>query len=99
MGEAAAHPLLSRAALRLGPPRLTRVEWPEPSDADERGGLHWKTRTLVAHAAGRAVAWVDDEITEADRAWTAAHHPGQTLLHRVAARAVTAGRCHAVAVQ
>ncbi|WP_306338357.1 hypothetical protein [Streptomyces sp. KL118A] len=71
----------------------------EPSDADERGGLHWKTRTLVAHAAGRAIAWVDDEITEADRAWTAAHHPGRTLLHRVAARAVTAVRCHAVAVQ
>ncbi|MGI5231268.1 HAD domain-containing protein [Actinoallomurus sp. CA-142502] len=74
---------------RLGLPRLAVVAWPEPSDLDERDerdGLHWKTRTLVAWAAGRAFAWVDDEITDADRAWVAARHPGRSLLRRVDAR-------------
>ncbi|MGY0231948.1 HAD domain-containing protein [Longispora urticae] len=73
-------------APRLGLPELPVVTWPEPSDADgddERAGLHWKTRTLVGRAAGRAFVWVDDEITAADRAWVAAHHPGRALLHRV----------------
>jgi hypothetical protein len=62
------------------------VTWPEPSAADEteeRAGRHWKTRALVNWAAGRAFAWVDDEITDTDRAWVSAHHPGQALLHRV----------------
>jgi hypothetical protein len=42
------------------------VIWPEPSDTDdqdERDGVHWKTRALVAWAAGRSFVWVDDEIT------------------------------------
>jgi len=65
----------------LGLPALPVVEWP---DEDEPPGLlHWKTRPLVAWAAGRPFIWVDDEITEADRAWTAVHHPGPALLHRV----------------
>jgi hypothetical protein len=73
-------------APRLGLPGLPVVDWPEPSDVDEqdeRAGLHWKTRTLVDWAAGRPFAWVDDEITRADRAWVAEHHPGAALLHRV----------------
>ncbi|MFJ5834773.1 hypothetical protein [Streptomyces sp. NPDC093089] len=49
-------------------------------------GLHWKTPALVAWAAGRPFAWVDDEIGAADRAWVAAHHAGPALLHRVDAR-------------
>ncbi|MFH8612891.1 hypothetical protein ACH4D5_36010 [Streptomyces sp. NPDC018029] len=73
-------------APRLGLPRLPLVEWPEPSDADGRGGLHWKTPTLVAWAAGRDFAWLDDEIGDVDRAWVAAHHPGRALLCRVDAR-------------
>jgi hypothetical protein len=70
----------------LGLPQLDVVDWPEPSESearDERNGLHWKTRPLVAWASGRPFAWVDDEITDADRAWVAAHHPGRALLHRV----------------
>lgn len=70
----------------LGLPQLPVVTWPEPSgqdDQDERSGLHWKTRGLIGWAAGRPFAWVDDEITGADRAWVEAHHPGQVLLHRV----------------
>lgn len=68
---------------RLGLPELPVVDWPDPSPEDGRGGTHWKTRTLVATAAGRAFAWVDDEITDADRRWVSAHHPGPALLHRV----------------
>ncbi|MEU8123442.1 HAD domain-containing protein [Spirillospora sp. NPDC049024] len=70
----------------LGLPRLATVEWPDEPDAeeqDQRRGLHWKTRTLVACAAGRPFAWVDDEITDRDRAWVAARHRGPALLHRV----------------
>ncbi len=71
---------------RIGLPQLAVVIWPEPSetdDQDERDGLHWKTRSLVAWAAGRPFAWVDDEVTDTDRTWAAAHHPGHALLHRV----------------
>lgn len=73
----------------LGLPQLAVVVWPEPSDIDdrdERNGLHWKTRALVEWAAGRSFIWVDDEVTDTDRAWVAAHHPGHALLHRVDAR-------------
>uniref|UniRef100_A0AAU2V5Z1 Secreted protein n=1 Tax=Streptomyces sp. NBC_00003 TaxID=2903608 RepID=A0AAU2V5Z1_9ACTN len=69
-------------APRLGLPELPVVDWPEAYD-DEPGGLHWKTRALVDYAAGRPFAWVDDEITDADRAWVAAHAQGRALLHRV----------------
>ncbi|MGI5532607.1 HAD domain-containing protein [Streptomyces syringium] len=76
-------------APRIGLPQLAVVVWPEPSaldDQDERTGLHWKTRTLVERAAGRPFVWVDDEVTDTDRAWVAAHHQGPALLHRVDAR-------------
>ncbi|WP_030871143.1 hypothetical protein [Streptomyces sp. NRRL S-37] len=75
-------------APRLGLPRLPVVSWPEPSAAhvheDQWLGLHWKTRALVAWADGRPFAWVDDEITDADRDRVPAHHPAQALLHHVA---------------
>ncbi|AJF66415.1 hypothetical protein [Streptomyces vietnamensis] len=70
-------------APRLGLPDLPLVPW---SDGPEEPGLHWKTPALVAWAAGRPFAWVDDEIGAADRAWVAAHHPGPALLRRVDAR-------------
>ncbi|MFF1449900.1 HAD domain-containing protein [Streptomyces sp. NPDC058274] len=73
-------------APRLGLPPLPVVEWPEPSEDDERdvrSGLHWKTRALVGWAAGRAFVWVDDEITDRDRDWVAARHGRSALLHRV----------------
>ncbi|MFD9206729.1 HAD domain-containing protein [Streptomyces sioyaensis] len=70
----------------LGLPELPVLSWPE-SAADEerdlRAGLHWKTRPLVDRAAGRAFAWVDDEINDRDRAWVAAHHGPRALLLRV----------------
>lgn len=74
-------------APRLGLPSLPVVTWPESTPArtseDQWFGLCWKTRTLVDWAAGRPFAWVDDEITESDRDWVAAHHRGPALLHHV----------------
>ncbi|MFJ9695239.1 HAD domain-containing protein [Kitasatospora sp. NPDC101183] len=77
-----------RLAPWLGLPPLPFVEWPpedayEGEDGDDPPGLHWKTRPLVAWAAGRPFVWVDDEITAVDRRWVAAHSPARTLLHRV----------------
>ncbi|WP_225824642.1 HAD domain-containing protein [Streptomyces naphthomycinicus] len=65
----------------LGLPPLPVVEWPDEDEPPDL--LHWKTRPLVAWAAGRPFVWLDDELTEADRAWTAVHHPAPALLHRV----------------
>ncbi|GAA2258310.1 HAD domain-containing protein [Actinomadura luteofluorescens] len=70
----------------LGLAQLAIVAWPDApatEEQDERDGLHWKTRTLVASAGGRPFVWLDDEITDKDRAWVSAHHPGPALLHRV----------------
>lgn len=64
----------------VGLPVLPVVSWPASTPA---GGVHWKTRRLVEYAAGRAFAWVDDEIGTADRAWVAERHAGRALLHRV----------------
>jgi len=68
----------------LGWHPLPVVEWP---DSDDDGPMHWKTAPLVAWAAGRPFVRVDDEITDIDRVWVFAHHPGDALLHRVDARA------------
>jgi hypothetical protein len=69
-----------RTADRL--PDLPIVIWPESAEHEERG-LHWKTRGLVEWAAGRPFVWIDDEITDFDRAWVGAHHEGPALLYRV----------------
>jgi TetR/AcrR family tetracycline transcriptional repressor len=77
-------------APRLGLPELPVVTWPADKLADEPAAneldddrVHWKTRSLVAWASGRDFVWIDDEMTDADRAWVAAHHTGQALLHQV----------------
>jgi hypothetical protein len=73
-------------APRLALPELPVVVWPEPSDEDERderAGLHWKTRAILNWAARRPFVWVDDEITDTDRAWVSARHGERALLHRV----------------
>ena len=53
------------------------------AEGDEAAELSWKTRGLCALAAGRPFVWLDDEVTEVDREWIAAHHPGTALVHRV----------------
>lgn len=78
----------------LGLPVLPVVYWPEESARPKRepGGLFWKTGTLADYAAGRPFAWVDDQITMADRRWCAARHPAPTLLQPIhPARGLTAG--------
>ncbi|MGH3246497.1 MAG: HAD domain-containing protein [Trebonia sp.] len=71
----------------LGLPDLPVVTWPEADGATQREdqwlGLCWKTRTVAAWAAGRPFAWVDDEITDADRDWVSEHHRSQALLRSV----------------
>ncbi|MEU5654304.1 hypothetical protein ABZ802_01590 [Streptomyces sp. NPDC047737] len=69
----------------LGLPELPVVNWPDPPLDEGLDGLHWKTPGLVGWACGRPFVWVDDEITDVDRSWVKAHHPGQALLHRVEA--------------
>lgn len=66
----------------LGLPELPVVEWPD-TDEDPPPGLHWKTEPITRWAAGRPFAWLDDELTDADRQWVAAHHGERALLHRV----------------
>ena len=67
----------------LGLPELPVADLPEAPETDEADLLHWKTRALVEAAAGRPFVWVDDEITDLDRAWVGRHHRGRALLHRV----------------
>ncbi|GAB0106647.1 HAD domain-containing protein [Nocardia sp. JMUB6875] len=68
----------------LGFPQLPVVVLPEYPIGDYYPDeLHWKTRTLVAQAAGRPFIWIDDEIRHHDRTWVAANHPAPALLVRV----------------
>jgi hypothetical protein len=72
-------------APRIGLTSLPVVDWPGDDEDDQRlgTGLHWKTVALSRWAAGRAFVWLDDELTDADRNWIAAHHAQPALLHRV----------------
>jgi hypothetical protein len=67
--------------LALG--RLPVVDFDEGDDDAVPGGVHWKTASLVRHAAGRPFVWLDDEIRDLDQQWVEAAHPGPALLHRV----------------
>jgi hypothetical protein len=66
----------------LGPAALPLIDWPDGDDVPERG-VHWKTAALTRWAAGRAFVWLDDEVTDADRQWVAAHYRQPALLHSV----------------
>jgi hypothetical protein len=68
-------------APRLGLPDLPLVAWPDTEESHPY--VHWKTSGIVAWAAGRSFVWIDDEITDADRASVSAHHPRAALLHRI----------------
>ncbi|MGW2539757.1 hypothetical protein ACWC5I_02535 [Kitasatospora sp. NPDC001574] len=69
----------------LGLPELPFIVWSSPRTRPG-GGLFWKTPEVVSWARGRPFAWLDDEITQADRDWVATHHAGPAFLHRVDAR-------------
>ncbi|MEU3839305.1 HAD domain-containing protein [Streptomyces sp. NPDC028635] len=66
----------------LGLPELPFIAW-SARRREAGDDVFWKTPEIVAWAQGRAFAWVDDEITEADRVWVKDHHDGPSLLHRV----------------
>ncbi|MEV2222641.1 HAD domain-containing protein [Nocardia vinacea] len=66
----------------IGLPRLPVVEW----QTDKKfgpDGTFFKTAELVAYAAGRPFAWVDDDITASDRRWVESNCDGRHLLHYV----------------
>ena len=66
----------------LGLPLLPVADLPGWDDAFVDDRLCWKTRALVAHAAGRPFVWLDDETTVDDEEYVAAQHAGPALLHR-----------------
>lgn len=66
----------------LGLPELPVITWSSPRP-EPGGGVFWKTPEIVAWTGGRPFAWLDDEITQADREWVDVHHAGPALLHRV----------------
>ncbi len=78
-------------APRLGIAPLPVVDWLETDAQDDWFGLHWKTRSVVAWADRRAFAWIDDEVTDRDREWITANHPGHALLHAVDAHSGLTG--------
>ncbi|MER6911343.1 hypothetical protein ABT354_06695 [Streptomyces sp. NPDC000594] len=67
----------------LGLPELPFVDFGDALFQKRADGVHWKTGPLVDHAAGRPFAWVDDEQSDLDTAYVAAHHRGPGLLHHV----------------
>lgn len=69
-------------APRVGLPRLPVCSFPGGGD-DAPRTVYFKTPTIVEYAAGRPFAWIDDEITDADREWVAKRHDGPALLHWV----------------
>ncbi|WP_299541646.1 hypothetical protein [uncultured Streptomyces sp.] len=66
-------------APQLGLPALPHVEWPGLLGPGP-DATYGKTQHVVAYADGRPFAWVDDEITDRDRAWVTVHHPARALL-------------------
>ena len=67
----------------VGLPELPYVDFGDALFARRPDGVHWKTEAIVAYAAGRAFAWVDDEQSPADLAYVCARHPAPALLHPV----------------
>lgn len=67
----------------LGLPELPFVDFGDGLLRERPDGVHWKTGPLVEYAAGRPFAWVDDEQSDLDTAYVAAHHTGPWLLHHV----------------
>ncbi|GAA1978271.1 hypothetical protein [Kitasatospora viridis] len=64
-------------------PDLPLVPVGDAPEEDRPGGVHWKLAALLEYAAGRPFAWVDDEVTDADRAFVADRHAAPALLRLV----------------
>jgi hypothetical protein len=70
-------------APRIGLPELPVVAWPPDLNADAPVELCWKTPTLLRYAAGRPFAFIDDDVTDADRLYAEARSDAPMLFHRV----------------
>lgn len=77
------HEANTRIAPILGLPALPVIECSSrrPCAGDWR--VYFKTPAVLAWTAGRAFAWLDDEITDHDAAWLASQGAGPHLLRRV----------------
>lgn len=74
-------------APHIGLPSLPVVPWEaDAARAHQPDGTFWKTQHVVRWAAGHPFAWIDDDFTDADRAYVATHHNGPALLHHVSPR-------------
>ncbi|MFC1403465.1 MULTISPECIES: hypothetical protein [Streptacidiphilus] len=65
---------------QLGLPVLEHVSFQDVRRPAVDDGTYFKTHEVVRWAAGRPFAWVDDEVTDADREYVADVHPGPALL-------------------
>lgn len=70
---------------RIGLPRELNLPVIEFGDqyVTRPDGTYVKTWRVVEYAAGRPFVWVDDQITDIDRAYVDRHHDGPALLHCV----------------
>ena len=59
------------------------------SRAVGRSNAHWKLDAIEAHAAGRALAWVDDALDEECRAWASARSSPTLLVQTEPERGLT----------
>ncbi|MFF7329716.1 hypothetical protein [Streptomyces sp. NPDC008150] len=76
------HDANSMIGPRIGLPELPVVEFDKQRIGSD-DGTYFKTHEIVTSVAGRPFAWIDDEITDIDREYVAAHHNGPALLHHV----------------
>ncbi|AUG76458.1 hypothetical protein CFP65_1570 [Kitasatospora sp. MMS16-BH015] len=67
----------------LGLPELPFVDFGTDLFTERPDGVHWKTDHLIAHAAGRPFAWVDDKQAPVDHTHVTTHHQAPALLHHV----------------
>ncbi|MFI9724544.1 hypothetical protein ACIHFE_33780 [Streptomyces sp. NPDC052396] len=67
----------------LGLPSLPFIDFGTDLFTENPDGVHWKTRKILRYARGRTFAWVDDELSNADRTYVSAHHDAPALLHHV----------------
>ena len=59
----------------LGLPAFAHLSFPREPQAE-----HWKLGTVATHAAGRALAWIDDDFNEACHRWAAARQEPTLLV-------------------
>lgn len=69
-------------APHLGLPPMPWVPFENPFETPD-DGTYWKTHDAVRYADGRPFAWIDDQLTERDADYVAAHHPAPALLRHV----------------